>query len=189
MRWRQRFSASAGLAIELEAQGCLEVLQRAHQRRGALAAFAVFAALQSGQQILQGLILIFQRLQAFGGDGVLLASAFQIGRRGVTHVHQIAERGVDGAGAGRVFAADQLTNGANDVVAVAGLQGNQVQSQQLEATGFKHALAPACLVLSRAFVARAMAVLVSWAAASAAVAVMLRAAWVAQRMLMRVVVM
>ncbi len=84
--------------------------------------------------------MLGQGLLAFGSDGVALAAAFGFAGRGMAHVHQVAQGGVDRAGAGLVVAADQLAHGADHVVAMAGLLANQMQRQQLEAASLEHAL-------------------------------------------------
>lgn len=174
---RQRRLAVAG---HLQAQGHLEVLNRAHQLRRALAGITVLTACQARQQQLQRIGLLGKSLLALSGDGVALAPAFGFAGRRMAHVYQVTQGRVDGAGAGLVVAADQLADGTDHVIAMAGLLANQMQRQQLEAAGLKHALAlvrqvarsigPMAMAMAVRAVARAIAMVAGAATRAALVA-------------------
>ena len=81
---------------------------------------------------------LFEMAAAFVGDLERLARAFDRGLLDQSHVLEQRQRRIDHARTRRIFAAGQLLDRADEVVAVARLVGDQLQQHEPELAAFEH---------------------------------------------------
>src|SRR5687768_6802806 len=79
---------------------------------------------------------------ALASDLEGLARPFARGLFDEAHVLQQGEGGIDDAGARRIFAAGQVLDRTDEVVAVTRLVSDQLQENEPKLSGFEHAPAP-----------------------------------------------
>src|SRR5581483_1493388 len=104
-----------------------------------VALLGALPAAQAGHDVVHDLAVLGEERAAGGRQGVGLAAVLSR-RADVAHVLEHLQGGVDGPWAGRVGAAEALAEGADDLVAVAGLLVQEIEHDVLEVALLEQAL-------------------------------------------------